>query len=154
MSLELRLGPGWSKPPKSWRIDDRLGLEHATAVRTLKVFVEVDPSSDVFKGFRVAKDFFTNFSGALLEGIVERLGSLEQVEFDAYPSVSREGTLLRRLVKEAKAGGIRVAWSPNRDWDNDLGKMVDPMKYLGLNDNMLMIHGMRYDDEPESPVGA
>lgn len=149
VSLELRLGPGWSKPPKSWRINDHLGLEDATAVRTLKVFVEVDPSSDIFKGFRVAKDFFTDFSGALLEGVIERLRRLEQVEFDAYPSVLRDGALLRRLVKEAKQGGVRIAWSSNRDWDNDLGGIVGRMKCLGLNDNMLMIHGMRYDNESE-----
>ena len=149
VSLELRLGPGWSKPPKSWRITDRLGLEDATAVRTLKVFVEVDPSSDVFKGFRVAKDFFTEFSGTLLESVVEHLPGLEQIEFDAYPSVSRDGALLRRLVKEAMAGGARIKWSSNRDWDNDLGSIVGRMKWLGLNDNMLMIHGMRYDDESE-----
>ena len=149
VSLELRLGPGWSKPPKSWRITEKVGLEDAAAVRTLKVFVEVDPSSDVFKGFRVAKDFFTDFSGTLLEGVIERLENLEQIEFDAYPSVTRDGALLRRLVKEAKARGIRIRWSSNRNWDNDLGGIVDRMKCLGLNDNMLMIHGMRYDDESE-----
>ncbi len=147
VSLELRLGPGWSKPPKSWRITDRLGLGDATAVRTLKVFVEVDPSSDIFKGFRVTKDFFTDFSGTLLEGVIERLKSLEQIEFDAYPSVSRNGALLGRLVKEADKAGAKIAWSSNRNWDNEIGGMVGRLKCLGFNDNMFMIHGMRYDDE-------
>ncbi len=149
ISLELRLGPGWSKPPKSWRINDRLGLENATSVRTLKVFVEIDPSSDIFKGFRVAKDFFTDFSGALLEGVIERLPNLKQIQFDAYPSVSRNGALLRRLVKEAEEGCMKIAWSSNRDWENDLDGVVGRMKCMGLNDNMLMIHGMRYDDDSE-----
>ena len=149
VSLELRLGPGWSKPPKSWRITDRLGLEDATAVRTLKVFVEVDPSSDIFKGFRLAKDFFTDFSGSLLEGVIERLGSLEQIEFDAYPSVSRDGALLQRLLHEVKIAKKRIKWSPNREWDTTVGGLTSHMKCLGLNDNMLMIHGMRYDDHSE-----
>ena len=149
VSLELRLGPGWSKPPKSWRVNDRLGLEDATAVRMLKVFVEVDPSSDVFKGFRLAKDFFTDFSGALLEGVIERLRSLEKIEFDAYPSVSRDGNLLQRLVHEAKAGNKRIKWSSRREWDTTMGGITSRMKCLGLNDNMLMIHGMRYDDKSD-----
>ncbi|KAF2265536.1 hypothetical protein CC78DRAFT_532417 [Lojkania enalia] len=53
--LELRLGPGWNKPPKGWVADGRLGLIHAEKVRSLKVFVECDPAShEVFEGFRAA----------------------------------------------------------------------------------------------------
>ena len=108
VSLELRLGPGWSNPPKSWRVDDRLGLEEMAAVRTVKVFVECDPSHDIFKGFRIGREFFTDFSVELLEGILHRLPALVQVEYDGWPSVMREGPLMRRLIKVSKDGGKRV----------------------------------------------
>ena len=107
-SLELRLGPGWSNPPKSWRVDSRLGLEDMVKVRTLKVFVECDPSHDIFKGFRVGRDYFTDFSARLLEGIMDRLPALITVEFDAWPSVMREGPLMRKLVQVAKAKGKKT----------------------------------------------
>ena len=42
-------------------------------VRTLRVFVECDPSHDIFKGFRVGRDYFTEFSAQLLEGVIDRL---------------------------------------------------------------------------------
>ena len=108
VSLELRLGPGWSSPPKSWWVDSRLGLEQMKNVRTLNVFVEIDPSHDVFKGFRLGKNFFTDFSAHLLEEIIRRLPSLDQVRFDAWPSVMREGPLMKRLVEVAKEGKRRV----------------------------------------------
>ncbi|KAL8739039.1 MAG: hypothetical protein Q9190_007899 [Brigantiaea leucoxantha] len=117
-SLELRLGPGWSKPPKPWFVSDRLGLEECRAVRTLKVFAEVDPSSRVFKGFRLNRVFFTNFSGHLLHDIIERLPALDTVEFDAYPSVDRDGALMSRLLGEANEGKKRVIWDPNRAWND------------------------------------
>ncbi|KAL2041903.1 hypothetical protein N7G274_005090 [Stereocaulon virgatum] len=108
VSLELRLGPGWSSPPRSWRVHDALGLEEMAAVRILKVFVECDPSHEIFRGFRIGKNFYTDFSVDLLEGIVERLPALERVEFDGWPSVMREGPLMRRLVEVAELGGKKV----------------------------------------------
>ena len=73
------------------------------AVRLLKVFVEVDPSHDFFRPFRVGKDFYTLFSTDLLEQIIERLPALKQVEFDGWPSVMREGPLMRKLQGVARA---------------------------------------------------
>lgn len=104
-SLELRLGPGWSNPPKSWRVTDALGLEQMSAVRTIKVFVECDPSHEIFRGFRIGKDFFTEFAAELLEGVMKRLPVLERVEYDGWPSVMREGPLVERLVGVAKEMG-------------------------------------------------
>ena len=75
------------------------------AVRFLKVFVEVDPSHDIFRGFRVGKEFYTQFSTELLEQIIERLPALERVELNGWPSVMREGPLMRRLVDVARASG-------------------------------------------------
>lgn len=78
------------------------------AVRSLKVFLEVDPSHEFFRGFRVGKDFYTRFSTELLERIIERLPALERVELDGWPSVMREGPLMRRLVDVARASGKTV----------------------------------------------
>ncbi|MCJ1272794.1 hypothetical protein MMC21_000583 [Puttea exsequens] len=108
-SLELRLGPGWSNPPKSWRVTDALGLEQMDAVRRLRVFVECDPSHEIFRGFRIGKDFFTEFSGGLLEGVLEKLPVVETVEFEAWPSVMWEGPLMKSLRRIARGKGKRVA---------------------------------------------
>ena len=108
VSLELRLGPGWSSPPRSWQVHDGLGLEGMAAVRIVKVFVECDPSYDMFRGFRIGKEFYTDFSVDLLEGIIERLHALERVEFDGWPSVMREGPLMQKLVDVARRGGKNV----------------------------------------------
>ena len=78
------------------------------AVRSLKVFVEIDPSHDLFQGFRVGKDFYTRFSTELLEQIIRRLPALGRVELDGWPSVMREGPLMKRLVEVARASGKTV----------------------------------------------
>lgn len=106
--MELRLGPGWSNPPKSWWVDSRLGIEEMINVRTLKVFVECDPSHDIFKGFRIGKDFFTGFAAHLLEEITSRLPALSRAEFDGWPSVMREGPLMKKLVAVAKERGLKI----------------------------------------------
>lgn len=118
VSLELRLGPGWSNPPRSWRVEDRLGLEEMDAVRTVKVFVECDPSHDIFNGFRIDRDFFTGFSGGLLEDVLRRLPSVIQVDLDGWPSVKREGPLVKRLLEVARIAGVRVS-EVGRDKDDE-----------------------------------
>lgn len=115
VSLELRLGPGWSNPPRSWRVDNRLGLEEMAAVRTLKVFVECDPSHDMFKGFRLDKAFFTDFSGNLLRGVIQRLPSMTKVEIDGWPSVLREGPLVKRLLEVATEAEKMVVVNEDED---------------------------------------
>lgn len=130
LSLELRLGPGWSNPPKSWRVKDRLGLEEMTAVRSIKVFVQCDPSHDVFKGFRVGKDFFTDFSGDILGDVIDRLPILEEIQFDAWSSVSKDAPLMRRLLVEANNNSKRIAWGPERGWDNGVETVADDFEKL------------------------
>ncbi|KAL8935656.1 MAG: hypothetical protein Q9216_005320 [Gyalolechia sp. 2 TL-2023] len=125
VSLELRLGPGWSDPPKPWYVSGRLGLEDCTSVRTLRVFVEVDPSSPVFKGFRLNRDFFTHFSGSLLREVMERLPVLETVEFDGYPSVDRHGALMTRLLDDARRAKKRIAWGSEREWGDSLADKLE-----------------------------
>ena len=108
VSLELRLGPGWNKPPTSWRVDNRLGLEEMTSVRILKLFVECDPSMETFRGFRVDKSFYTEFSVDLLEGSLQRVPSISRIEVDGWPSVPRDGALMKALMKVAKRAGKTV----------------------------------------------
>ena len=117
-SLELRLGPGWNNPPRSWRVDESLGLEEMEAVRTVKILVECDPSHEIFNGFRIDRDFFTGFSGSLLEDVLRRLPSVMQVELDGWPSVKREGPLVERLLEVAMHAGVRVSEVGGREEDN------------------------------------
>ena len=108
-SLELRLGPGWGGPPQSWRVHEKLGLGEMENLRVLKVFVEVDPSQDIFNGFRTGKNFYTEFSRKLLEDVTKGLPGLHKIEFDAWPSVMmKDGTLMKTLVSQAKALGVNV----------------------------------------------
>lgn len=109
VALELRLGPGWSNPPRSWRVGGHLGLEEMEAVRTVKVFVECDPSHDIFNGFRIDRDFFTGFSRGLFEDILQGLPSVVQIEFDGWPSVMREGPLVKSLLEVARNAGLSVS---------------------------------------------
>lgn len=115
-TIELVLGSSWTAPPRSWTVNQSLGLQDMTAMRTLKVFVGCDPSQPVFEGFRISKDFYTEFSGRLMREILEQLPSLVWVEFDAYPSVSRKGSLMTRLMKEAWKADKEIHWGPQRGW--------------------------------------
>lgn len=138
-SLELRLGPGFNKPPKGWVVDHRLQLHAAVNVRLLKVFVELDPASHPsFEGFRhqeedcgAAEQFFTTFSVGLLGCLFGELPRLQRVEFDAYPGISRTSPLMRALVEETEVGRKEVAWGPERGWDKivetDLGGMLQKL---------------------------
>lgn len=115
-NIELILGSSWTKPPKSWVVNNGLGLEDMHRVRTLKVFLECDPSHPVFEGFRISKGFYTDFAGDMLRKIIERLPSLTNVEFDGYPSVRRYGALMTRLLQETKTAKKRIIFGPERQW--------------------------------------
>lgn len=115
-TMEIILGNSWTNPPKSWSVDKSLGLEDMTLLRTLKVFIECDPSQPIFEGFRISREYYTEFSGRLVREILERLPALEIVEFDAYPSVQKDGSLMNRLLAETKKAGLRAYWGPERGW--------------------------------------
>lgn len=114
-SVELRLGPGWSKPPKVWNMGPKLGLSDCTSLRQLKIFVEVDPSHDIFKGFRVDDRFYTLFCSNLLEELMDQVPSIRDIEFEAWPSVRRDSSLMQELFGLADAAEKRVTWAGN--WD-------------------------------------
>jgi hypothetical protein len=116
--VELRLGPSWTKPPRGWVVNGRLGLGDATRLRLLKVFVEFDPASHVvFEGFRISDSFYTEFSVGVVRSVFALVPSITTVEFDAWESVLVESPLLQGLVGEVKVCGKRVAWGPvARGW--------------------------------------
>lgn len=122
VSLEIRLGIGWSKPPKTWTVTDRLGLQDCTRVKNLEVFVECDPSHEIFHGFRISVEFFTDFSSNLLESIVKSLPYLEWVTFNRHgPSVSRDSELMSRLQEAVLKGQKRIAWAKDKWVDDEEG---------------------------------
>lgn len=121
-TIELILGSSWTAPPPSWAVNKSLRLEEMELTRTLKVFIECDPSHPIFDGFRISEDFYTNFAGNLLRQILTRLAGLVQVEFDGYPSVQKNGPLMSRLLDETRTAQKKVLWGPERGWsdyDND-----------------------------------
>lgn len=121
-SLELRLGPGWTAPPKCQNVNPSLGLRECQSLRTLKIFVEIDPSSTFLIGFsgrNATEDTYKHFCMNLLIGIMEQTPSMQTVEIDAYPSVKKNAPLiiaLRRLVVDA---GKTLIWGPLRGWEKD-----------------------------------
>ncbi|KAJ5960118.1 uncharacterized protein N7479_007268 [Penicillium vulpinum] len=115
-TIELIVGSSWTAPPKSWIVNQSLGLHDMELVRTLKVFVQCDPSQPAFEGFRISKEYYTDFCGKLLHQILERLPGLVQVEFDAWPSVEKNGPLMTRLLTETRDAQKKVLWGPDRGW--------------------------------------
>ncbi|KAF7715032.1 Uncharacterized protein PECH_006018 [Penicillium ucsense] len=136
-TIELILGNSWTAPPKSYTVNQGLGLHDMVLTRTLKVWIECDPSQPIFEGFRISKDFYTNFAGNLLRQILERLPNLVQVEFDAYPSVHKNGGLMTRLLEETRQFGKKALWGPERGWVDDEDDFdppeEDPVDCVGEN---------------------
>ncbi|KAI0877171.1 hypothetical protein GGS24DRAFT_488036 [Hypoxylon argillaceum] len=115
-SLELRLGPGWSKPPRGWEVNPALGLNQCVNVTKLTVFVECDPGNDIFKGFRQPGGFYEAFSKKLLTGVLGEMPWVQRVEFDAWPSVKKSGALMTGLIDLITARSLRISWGPERGW--------------------------------------
>lgn len=133
--LELRLGPGFNKPPKGWVVDKRLGLMAVTKAYKLRIFVEMDPAaSEIFEGFRnVEKTFYTEYCVGLLRALLVQIPSVGEIELDAYPSVSKDSPLLKGLLDEAKLNQRRIAWGAERGWDKIVDKdLVDILEKMGL----------------------
>ena len=127
-SLEMRLGPGWNKPPRGWVVNPALGLHECTSVRQLTVFVECDPSDGIFNGFRRADDFYEGFSRGLLTDVLTEMPFVNNVTFDAWSSVRRKGAMMRGLINTALSHGKHIRWGPERGWtdDDDEGEIVVP----------------------------
>jgi hypothetical protein len=119
-TMELRLGPGWSAPPKRWIVNNKLGLSDCKALRQLKVFVEIDPSChEIFRDFRLPHDLYTRFCTSLLQKILARVPSIVEIQFDGYPSVKKNGQLMSALFTEAMAVEKVITFGPERGWSDD-----------------------------------
>ncbi|KAL2125597.1 hypothetical protein VTJ04DRAFT_1962 [Mycothermus thermophilus] len=115
-SLELRLGIGWAQPPRSWVVNDALGLADCVNVRHLSVFVAIDPSCDVFNGYRISDGFYERFCMRLLGDILVQMPWVDRVYFDGRESVSKNGPMMTGLLKVTRSLGVQVCWGPQRGW--------------------------------------
>ncbi|KAI2604182.1 uncharacterized protein GGS25DRAFT_507274 [Hypoxylon fragiforme] len=137
-SLELRLGPGWSKPPRGWVVNPGLGLADCTNVTKLTVFIECDPGNDIFRGFRQPDNFYERFSKSLLLDVLEEMPWVERIEFDAWPSVKKSGALMRGLMELSTSRGLRIIWGKERGWTD--AEEIEPQPALNLNDPLFIDH--------------
>lgn len=115
-SIEMRLGPGWSAPPAGWIVNPALGLKDCVNLRVLRVYLEVDPSDNIFNNFRRADGFYEKFSSNLLTNTLNDLPAVHSIEFDAYESVQKKGAMMRALVATAKKSDKVITWGPDRGW--------------------------------------
>lgn len=104
-------------------VNDALGLSDCTAARVLKVFVEVDPSDPIFKGFRKGDGFYETFCQTLLRNVLEGVQSISVVEFDAYPSVKRTGEMMRGLGEVITKFNKIVGWGLERGWRTEADEL-------------------------------
>lgn len=119
-SLELRLGPGWSKPPRGWVVNPSLGLRDCVNVRKLNVIVQLDPSLSFLQGYRQADGFYESFSRDLLVGLLAGLPHVDRVQFDAWESVRKASPIMQALLSAALESRKTLCWGPERGWtDHD-----------------------------------
>lgn len=126
-SLELRLGPGFASPPKTWAVTETLGLKDTTNVRVLKVMVQVDTSNPIFIGYRAkgADDgFYELFSRNLLDRILCAVPSITEVQFDAWSSIQKNGAMMTALLGVVNKHRKVISWGPERGWANEKGKDI------------------------------
>ncbi|KJY01895.1 hypothetical protein TI39_contig274g00005 [Zymoseptoria brevis] len=110
-TIELRLGPGWSRPPKCQNVKPTLGLMDCTNLRNMKILVQTDPSDTVFNGFRgrgATEDTYKWFCVDLLSGILEQVPSLETIEIDAW--VKKDMPLVTALRRKVEEANKRLVW--------------------------------------------
>ncbi|KAK4465112.1 hypothetical protein QBC42DRAFT_26043 [Cladorrhinum samala] len=118
-SLELRLGPGFTNPPRGWVVNPKLGLGECVNVRKLTVFVECDPSDGYFNGFRKADSFYETFSQNLLQTVLADMPFVDCLTFDGYPGVKKSGAMMRGLLEIAVMRGMLIRWGPERGWTDE-----------------------------------
>jgi hypothetical protein len=133
--LELRLGPGFTSPPKHWVVDSRLGLAATTRVYKLRIFVELDPSSHPsFGGLLVGQNYYTEYCVGMVRALLAQLPSVIEIEFDAYPGVNKSTPLLVGLMDEAKLNQKRITWGDERGWDTIVdGDLAGVLQKLGID---------------------
>ena len=115
--LELRLGPGWTKPPTNWVVNDRLGLSDCTALKLLKVFIELDPeSSSICREWMAGRSSYTDFSTRNLLDVINAAPTISEVRFDGFPSVQKNGPLMNALLAVCISRRLKISYGPIRGW--------------------------------------
>ncbi|KAJ9132102.1 3 exoribonuclease family protein [Pleurostoma richardsiae] len=139
-SLELRLGPGWGKPPRSWVVNSALGLKDCVNVRVLDVLVQCDPSDEFYQGFRKADGFYEVFSRNLLSNVLEQMPLVNRLEFDAWPGVKKSGAMMHGLLDVAVASRRKITWGPERGW-SDMDDAKDEIRSLTVSTSLVGASG-------------
>ncbi|KAI8961268.1 hypothetical protein F5Y11DRAFT_326883 [Daldinia sp. FL1419] len=139
-SLELRLGPGWSNPPRGWVVNPALGLADCVNITKITVFVECDPGNAYFEGFRQPDNFYERFSKALLTNVLNEMPWVERIEFEAWMNVKKSGALMRGLIDVVQSRGLKILWGKERGWRDDDTDEVE-LPPVHLNDPLLPSHG-------------
>jgi hypothetical protein len=151
-TMELRLGPGWSAPPKRWIVNSKLGLSDCKALRLLKVFVEVDPSGhEIFKDFRLPDDLYTRFCAGLLKKVLAKVPSIVEIQFDGYPSVKKSGSLMTALLGEATMANRTITYGPERAWAEDTESEPDA-EISGTSESVLVTGGLTTNITATVPI--
>lgn len=118
-SLELRLGPGFSQPYRSWVVNPLLGLDDCANVRRLCVYIEIDPSDNIFNGWRVNNGFYESFCQKLLDDVLKGLPNADRVEFDARQCVRKGCDMMQGLLEVTRANERQIRWGPRRGWTDE-----------------------------------
>ncbi|EXJ68667.1 uncharacterized protein A1O5_08461 [Cladophialophora psammophila CBS 110553] len=125
-SLEMVVGSSWTSPPKTWRVGKLLAkrLSKLSAVNTLKIFVELDPSLPMFEKYRVSLDFYTDFCGDLLRDVLACMPHLSHIEINGNPGIDTTGPLVSRLLQEVEAKGKTCTLGPTKAMPTPTGVKV------------------------------
>ncbi len=85
-------------------------MKDLTSLKRLDVYIEIDPSSTIFKGFRQSETAYTEFASALFKKTIAMLPVLEEVRFAGYSDVSLGDSLLAELIADTKQAGKTVSF--------------------------------------------
>ncbi|TLD30062.1 hypothetical protein E2P81_ATG06715 [Venturia nashicola] len=139
-SIELRLGPGWTKPPRYWVLTTRMGLAKCTALKQLKIFAELDPeNSEICKQWMRNHQSYTAFSKELMVKILTTAPNITEVWFDGFPSVLKDGPLVSTLLAEANRLGKRITFGPLRGWDKPQAQHLIDVEALARETSALAL---------------
>ncbi|KAF2430381.1 hypothetical protein EJ08DRAFT_241750 [Tothia fuscella] len=142
-TVELRLGHGWASPPRKWTITKRLGLKDCQAVKTLKIFIELDPTQSVITlQWMHHRTLYTDFSRDLVGKVYEAIPSIAEVEFDGYPSVDRDGDLMSALLAQARTAKKRIRYGPLHGWSEAEEKVAQPNQIVAQVKEQSLVNGM------------
>ncbi|KAJ9646067.1 hypothetical protein H2204_000729 [Knufia peltigerae] len=124
--LEMVVGSSWASPPKTWRVSKLLArrLGKLSAVQSLRLFVQCDPSTPTYEKYRVSLNFYTDFCGDLLRDVLAVMPRLEYIEVDGNPGVDTQGPLVSRLLTEADSKGKTWTLGPTKPFATPEGIKV------------------------------